>query len=65
MQVVSIISTKGGVGKTTSHIAPMGVPWSLLPEGETTMALAVLNLASQARFSPGQAVMTAGVNELV
>ena len=29
------------------------------------MALAVLNLASQARFSPGQVVMTAGVDELV
>ena len=29
------------------------------------MALAVLNLASQARFSPGQLVMTAGVDELV
>ena len=29
------------------------------------MALAVLNLTSQARFSPGQVVMTAGVNELV
>src|SRR3546814_7175005 len=43
----------------------MGVPWPLLPEGETTMALAVLNLASQARFSPGQVVMTAGVDELV
>lgn len=29
------------------------------------MALAVLNLTSQARFSPGQVVMTAGVDELV
>ncbi len=29
------------------------------------MALAVLNLASQARFSPGQVVMTVGVDELV
>lgn len=29
------------------------------------MALAVLNLASQVRFSPGQVVMTAGVDELV
>ena len=29
------------------------------------MALAVLNLASQARFSPGQVVMTTGVYELV
>lgn len=29
------------------------------------MALAVLDLASQARFSPGQVVMTAGVDELV
>ena len=29
------------------------------------MALAILNLASQARFSPGQVVMTAGVDELV
>ena len=29
------------------------------------MALAVLNLASQARFSPGQVVMTAGIDELV
>ena len=29
------------------------------------MALAVLNLASQARFSPGQVVMTIGVDELV
>ncbi len=29
------------------------------------MALAVLNLASQPRFSPGQVVMTAGVDELV
>ena len=29
------------------------------------MALAVLNLASRARFSPGQVVMTAGVDELV
>ncbi|HBO4354673.1 TPA: hypothetical protein NIH24_001399 [Pseudomonas aeruginosa] len=29
------------------------------------MALAVLNLASQAHFSPGQVVMTAGVDELV
>ena len=29
------------------------------------MALAVLNLASQARFSPGQVVITAGVDELV
>ena len=29
------------------------------------MALAVLNLASQARFSPGQVVMTAGVDELI
>ena len=29
------------------------------------MALAVLNLGSQARFSPGQVVMTAGVDELV
>ena len=29
------------------------------------MALAVLNLASQARFSPGQVVMPAGVDELV
>ena len=29
------------------------------------MALAVLNLASQSRFSPGQVVMTAGVDELV
>jgi len=29
------------------------------------MALAVLNLSSQARFSPGQVVMTAGVDELV
>jgi hypothetical protein len=29
------------------------------------MALAVLNLASQARFSPGQVVMTTGVDELV
>ena len=29
------------------------------------MALAVLNLASQARFSPGQVVMTTGVDELL
>lgn len=29
------------------------------------MALAILNLASQARFSPGQVVMAAGVDELV
>ncbi len=29
------------------------------------MALAVLNLASQARFPPGQVVMTTGVDELV
>ena len=29
------------------------------------MALAALNLASQARFSPGQVVMTTGVYELV
>ena len=29
------------------------------------MALAVLNLGSQARFSPGQVVMTVGVDELV
>ena len=29
------------------------------------MALAVLNLASQARFSPGQVVMTTGVDGLV
>ena len=29
------------------------------------MALAVLNLASQARFSPGQVVMTIGVDDLV
>ena len=29
------------------------------------MALAVLNLASQARFSPGQLVMTIGVDDLV
>ena len=29
------------------------------------MALAALNLASQARFSPGQAVMTIGVDTLV
>ena len=29
------------------------------------MALAVLNFTSQARFSPGQVVMTAGVDELV
>ncbi len=29
------------------------------------MALAVLNLVSQPRFSPGQVVMTAGVDELV
>lgn len=29
------------------------------------MALAILNLTSQARFSPGQVVMTAGVDELV
>ena len=29
------------------------------------MALAVLNLTSQARFSPGQVVMTGGVDELV
>ena len=29
------------------------------------MALAVLNLASQARFSPGQVVMTIGVDALV
>ncbi len=29
------------------------------------MALAVLNLTSQARFSPGQVVMTAGIDELV
>lgn len=29
------------------------------------MALAVLNLASQARFSPGQVVMTIGIDELV
>ncbi|MDE1554309.1 MULTISPECIES: hypothetical protein [Comamonas] len=29
------------------------------------MALAILNRASQARFSPGQVVMTAGVDELV
>ncbi|ERX26981.1 hypothetical protein Q011_06300 [Pseudomonas aeruginosa 6077] len=29
------------------------------------MALAVLNLASHARFSPGQVVMTASVDELV
>ena len=29
------------------------------------MAFAVLNLASQARFSPGQVVMTAGVDERV
>ena len=29
------------------------------------MALAVLNLALQARFSPGQVVMTIGVDELV
>ena len=29
------------------------------------MAHAILNLASQARFSPGQVVMTAGVDELV
>ena len=29
------------------------------------MALAVINLASQARFSPGQLVMTIGVDDLV
>ncbi len=29
------------------------------------MALAVLNLASQARFAAGQVVMTAGVDELI
>lgn len=29
------------------------------------MALAVLNLASQARFSPGQVVMTIGIDALV
>ena len=29
------------------------------------MAFAVLNLASQARFPPGQVVMTTGVDELV
>ena len=29
------------------------------------MALAILDLASQARFSPGQVVMTTGVDELV
>ena len=29
------------------------------------MALAILNLASQARFSPGQVVMTISVDELV
>ncbi len=29
------------------------------------MALAILDLASQARFSPGQVVMTIGVDELV
>ena len=29
------------------------------------MALAILNLTSEARFSPGQVVMTAGVDELV
>ena len=29
------------------------------------MALAVLNLTSQARFSPGQVVMTTGIDELV
>ena len=29
------------------------------------MALAILNLASQARFSPGQVVVTTGVDELV
>lgn len=29
------------------------------------MALAILNLASQARFLPGQVVMTIGVDELV
>ena len=29
------------------------------------MALAILNLTSQARFSPGQVVMTIGVDELV
>ncbi|MEW9897971.1 hypothetical protein ABWL39_04990 [Chitinivorax sp. PXF-14] len=29
------------------------------------MALAVLDLASQARFSPGQVVMTIGVDDLV
>ncbi len=29
------------------------------------MALAVLNLVSRPRFSPGQVVMTAGVDELV
>lgn len=29
------------------------------------MALATLNLAPQARFSPGQVVMTTGVDELV
>jgi len=29
------------------------------------MALAVFNLASQARFPPGQVVMTTGVDELV
>ena len=29
------------------------------------MPLAVLNLASQARFSPGQVVVTAGIDELV
>ncbi|TAH44631.1 MAG: hypothetical protein EYC67_12875 [Betaproteobacteria bacterium] len=29
------------------------------------MALAILNFASQARFSPGQVVMTIGIDELV
>ena len=29
------------------------------------MALAILNLASQARFSSGQVVMTAGIDDLV
>ena len=29
------------------------------------MVLAVLNLSSEARFSPGQVVMTAGVDDLV
>ena len=29
------------------------------------MALAVLNVASQARFSPGQLVMTCGIDALV